>query len=158
MNKILSDLQLILWCITLLLVVGVFVAAGNTGEYDISDFQVMIADDTAGLRHYKRRDALDFQSFLDELKTKEIFVSAPVVNKTPVRSIENDEIKELIGSLRLVGVFGQEEKKAVIENVKAGSTVYAFEGDEIFESVRVAKITSSSVTLESGGQEYRLDL
>lgn len=102
-------------------------------------------------------DNKDYSKFVQSLSRRKIFVQ-------PVRKKEDDlkakallKAKNQLKSLKLVGVLGDDEK-AIVEDTRNNSTLYAYIGDKLLDTFKVKKISSSTLTLEFEGTEFSLNL
>lgn len=130
----------------------------SNAELSIDDFSIE--------KQYNAQRALtglstnkkDYSVFLRKINKSNIFAAPVIKKKDRSKEKELERVKSLVKSLRLVGVFGEDKRKAVIENTKTSSTLYAYVGDTILGSLKVKDVSSSTVVLAFDTTEFRLDM
>lgn len=100
----------------------------------------------------------DYTKFVRSVARKKIFAQPVTRKKEDLKAKALLKARQQLKSLKLVGVLGTQEKRAIVEDTKTNSTLYAYLGDKLLNTFTVKKINSSTLTLEFEGTEFSLNL
>lgn len=104
------------------------------------------------------KENIDYTSFVASVSSKKIFAQPVEKKQDDQKAKALLEAKNQLKSLKLVGVLGQSEKKAIIEDTSSNTTLYAYFGDILLGKFTVKHISSSALTLEFEGNDFSLNL
>lgn len=101
---------------------------------------------------------VDYTRFVNKVSSKKIFAQPIARKKEDLKAKALIEARHQLKSLKLVGVLGNEEKRAIVEDTSSNSTLYAYLGDKLLNKFVVKKIDSSTLILEFEGTNFTLTL
>lgn len=100
----------------------------------------------------------DYSKFIKTFANKKIFAQPVTKKKEDLKAKALLKARQEIKTLKLVGVLGQNEKRAIVEDTSSNSTLYAYLGDKLLNKFIVKKIDSSTLVLEFEGNKFTLTL
>ncbi len=96
--------------------------------------------------------------YTDKVKTRNLFIMAsqqPVIKEEEAKQTKQEEIKQLLTQVKLVGISWSDDPDVILEDLKAQSTVFMKKGQTINEML-IKEVFKDRIVLSYKGEEADL--